>query len=253
MADLAQRVSSVRLLLQTLNDPYPTPKGALRPESGPAASRWLPCETCQRRGRIRQRGGWVLCLVCDGRGWRRREPGDRVEWDAYLEMPVTEAVTLPVAPSTSANALAARLQDEADEREGRLDRLAYGWERLLANYERHGSYRELRRQLTWLAFRHPRRYRLVRAVLVDDEPRHLSSDDLADLDLGVLAITLRMRVVKVPRWLAEHDAARTNDTIASLAAEGMTPGRIARKLGIAKEKVRRVLRQRRQRSPDRSV
>ena len=247
MSDLAERVTSVRLLLRTLNDPYPRPHGALRSDSGPAASRWEPCESCQQRGWIKTRGRWILCFVCDGRGWRRRRARDQA-WDAYLEMPVEEAVTLPVM-ATSPQARLQRLQDEADEREGRLDRLAYGWERVLASYERHGSYRELRRQLTWLAAHHPRRYRLVRTVLVDDEPRRLSPEDRVHLDLGVLAIAMRMRSVRVPRWLVEHDAARTNDSIASLAAEGMSPGTIARRLGITKEKVRRVLRQRQQRTP----
>src|SRR5215467_4876054 len=95
MSDLADRVQRVRLLLDTLDDPYPQPSTALRPDSGPAASAYVPCETCRRAGEVRVRGGWQLCLLCDGRGWRRRQAGDP-EWDAYVELPVVEAAALPV-------------------------------------------------------------------------------------------------------------------------------------------------------------
>src|SRR5215831_16765105 len=78
--ELSERVQSVRLLLVTLNDPYPRPRSLLVPDSGPAASRYVPCETCRQTGEVRVRGGWALCLACDGVGWKRREHGER-PWD----------------------------------------------------------------------------------------------------------------------------------------------------------------------------
>src|SRR5262245_44112657 len=55
---LPERVVRVRLLLETLNDPYPTPRSALATEAGPAPSAYVPCEACQGRGEGRVVGGW---------------------------------------------------------------------------------------------------------------------------------------------------------------------------------------------------
>lgn len=224
---LAQRVSHVRLLLVTLNDPYPTPHGALRSDPGPAASRYVPCLTCRRRGWIKQRGGVTLCLVCDGRGWKVREH-DEEAWDAYVNLPLAEAVQLPVEPSAPAT--------PEIEREH-----TYGWERQRQSYDRYGSYAELRRALERLEARTPPRARLVRSVLVDGETRQLSANDLLEIDLGVIAIALAMRRVRVPRWLLEEHAADRRETIETLAAQGLRAGEIARKLGIQKRVVRRRL------------
>src|SRR5262249_32775291 len=156
LSGLAEHVSRVRLLLETLNDPYPTPHGALEPDSGPAASRYVPCETCRANGEVRVRGGWQLCLLCDGRGWRRRERGD-VRDAAYLERPLAAAVSLPV-PRPKRVRIASQVEPEM-----------YAWERLKASYDRHGSYAQVRRQLDWLGGVHVVRHRLVRAVLVEHE------------------------------------------------------------------------------------
>src|SRR4030095_3043003 len=92
-------------------------------------------------------GGYRLCLDCDGRGERYREPGDEA-WDAYLGLPLETAALLPREPPRGPSAVQAA-QDK-DEREGRVEALSYGWERLRDAYDRHGSYRELRTQLRWL-------------------------------------------------------------------------------------------------------
>ena len=130
MSDLADRVQRVRLLLDTLDDPYPQPGTALRPKSGPAPSAYVPCETCRRAGEVRVRGGWQLCLLCVGRGWRRREGGEE-EWDAYIGLPVSEAAELPVPIAPSAPAPVG-----VEE--------SYAWERDRRRYDRHGCYQELR-------------------------------------------------------------------------------------------------------------
>lgn len=236
--DLADRVQRVRLLLDTLNDPYPSPHTSLEPDSGPAPSRYVPCETCRRRGWIRRRQGETLCLGCDGRGWRRRAHDD-VAWDAYLEMPLDEAAEL------GRESLPARLPAEGEP--------PYVWERLLHLYERHGSYRELRRRLDALALSHPHRYRLVRAVLVDHEPRRLDERAALELELGVVHLAMRMRAVRVPAWLWERSAAAENRSIESLAAMGMKPGKIALALGITRERVKRTLRHQRQKKPSDSL
>ena len=233
---LADRVQRVRLLLDTLNDPYPTPRGHLQPDAGPAPSRYVPCLTCQRQGWLKRRGRSVLCLACDGTGNRRRRH-DEEPWDAYLNVPLAEATPVAREPMTLR-----QIEEQVAEQEGRLEDLSYGWERLQAAYQRHGSYRELRRQLDWLAGSWPRRHRLVQAVLVDHEPRRLDAGSELELELGVVQVTLRMRSVRVPPWLLEHAAAsERQQTIAQLAALGLRAGEIARKLGIPKEVVRRRL------------
>ena len=224
MSELAGRVERVRLLLRSLNDPYPTPRGALAPEAGPAASKYVPCETCRRSGVVRARGGWLLCLVCDGTGLKKRT--DEPEYDLYLELPLEEALRLPpTAPS--------RPRAGGDPGED-----GFGWERALEAHERHGSYGELRRTLEWLSSANPRRYRLVRVALIDQTGATLSAVAQRELDLGVISIALRMRRVRVPYWLREPGAA---ETLESLAAAGMQAGEIARRLGMSKRAVRRKL------------
>jgi hypothetical protein len=222
---LAERVHRVRLLLGSLEEPYPTPQGALRPLSGPAPSRYLPCETCRSTGRRRVRGGFVVCLLCGGTGEKRRERFD-VPWDAYMGLPVTEANELPREPEP------ARLPPPEDA--------GFGWERSLAAHERYGSYRELRRQLDWLRQSHPRRHQLVRTILIEHQERDLSPGAALDLDLAVVSIALRMRTVRVPRWLREP-AQQPTQTVATLAAVGLRAGEIARILGLTKKAVRRQL------------
>ena len=229
VADLADRVQRVRLLLDTLNDPYPSLATALRPDSGPAPSHYVPCETCKRQGEVRVRGGYQLCLICDGVGWRRRAPGDQ-EWDAYIELPLAQASELPVpiAPKASPT-------PGVEE--------SYAWERDRARYDRHGSYAELRLQLDRLGLARPRRYWLVRSVLVEHEPLQLDRPGQLDLDLGVIQLALWMRVVRVPGWLIERtQASKRMGTIAELAATGLRAGEIARLLGVPKETVVRKLR-----------
>jgi hypothetical protein len=230
MSNLAERVQRVRLLLETLNDPYPTPRGALEPDAGPSASRYVPCETCREQGWVRRRQRrYVLCLACDGVGWRRRERDD-VEWDAYLELPLDEAAELPREPTRRT------LPPPGDGEP------PYAWERMQRTYERHGSYRQLRVQLERLSYRQPRRYRLVRAVLVDHEPRLLDEVAALELELGVVTIALGMRGVRVPGWLIERSAAaERRSTVGELAAQGLRAGEIARILGMTKEAVRRKL------------
>jgi hypothetical protein len=226
---LEDRVARVRLLLDTLNDYVPTPHGALRSDSGPAASRYVPCETCRRQGRVKSRSGLALCLICDGVGWKRREPGE-AEWDAYVGLPVVVAAALPTMPAGS------RAPVNED---------AYGWEQARQMHERYGSYKELRRQLDRLRREHAERHRLVTIVLVDKDPIGLSPYHVAQLDLGVAQLAIWMKSVRVPPWLIERsEAAERRESITALAQDGYTAGEIARKLGVTKETVKRRLRRR---------
>ena len=232
MLSLAERAQRVWLLLDTLNDPYPTPRGSIEPGSGPSPSRYVPCETCRRRGEVRVRGGWGLCLVCDGSGWKRRGASE-APWDAYIGLPLEEASQLP--RSLPSPYVASREPEWPP------------WAALAGRYDRHGSYRELRRHLDWLSLAHPSRYLLVRRVLVDHEPRTLQKASGRELRIGVVLIARRMRTVRVPAWLIERGNAEQNRTVEALAASGMKPGAIARELGLSTEAVKRKLRKKNQR------
>jgi DNA-binding CsgD family transcriptional regulator len=54
--------------------------------------------------------------------------------------------------------------------------------------------------------------------------------------------------VRVPGWLIERGNARENQTIEGLAEGGMSPGQIARELGLTREVVKRKLRKKKQRA-----
>jgi len=230
LLSLSERAQRVCLLLETLNDPYPTPRGSIEPGSGPSPSRYVPCETCRRRGEIRVRQGWALCLLCDGTGWKLRE--HEPPWDAYLELPLEEANQLPQAIVPA---------------KGSAEPGWPLWDPVRVLYDRHGSYRELRRQLDWLSLAHPQRYLLVRRVLVDHEPRRLDRAAGLELRIGVVMLARRMPSVRVPGWLIEKGNAERNRTIEGLAAEGLTPGQIARELGLSRDAVKRKLRKKTQR------
>ena len=228
MSELAALVHDVRLLLETLNDPYPTPRSALVPDSGPAASKYVPCETCRSRGQVRVRSGWKLCLVCAGSGEKVRET--EPEWDAYLGMPLKDATSLVV--ESKARALTA----------GDSGEQGFAWERAKSTHDRHGSYVAIRRQLAWLSVANPRRHHLIRVLLVDHEPVTVSAAVELELELGVLQIALRVGKVRVPPWLVERGADHRQASIASLALEGMTAGQIARRLGLSRKAVQRKIR-----------
>lgn len=225
--ELVKRVEGVRLLLGSLNEPYPSLRGVLRPDSGPAPSRYVPCETCRSTGRVRGRGGYLFCLVCDGTGRKRREAGER-KWDAYLGMPLEEAAQLP----RELDAGKRRTPDPGEEE-------SYGWERARRMQDRQGSYAELRLHLEWLRFAQPRRHHLVHVVLVEQLPRQVSPQAQLEVDLGVLSLALRMKNVRVPRWLREPTL--RIETVATLAAAGLQAGEIARALGMTKKAARRQL------------
>jgi hypothetical protein len=225
LVNLAHKVHAIRTLLETLNDPYPTPHGTLKPDSGPSPSRYVPCQTCRSTGRVRARGGHVVCAVCLGAGERRRSSGEPA-WDAYLGMTLTDAAELPREPEPPRLPL---------KREA-----GYAWEEAQAAHDRNGSYTELRRHLEWLRQTQPRRHHLVMVCLVEHQQRELGPRSTLDLELGVLALALRMRRPRVPRWLAEP-APQPKPTVAALATAGLSPGQIARVLGLTKRAVRRQL------------
>lgn len=241
-----QRMGKVRLLLSTLDDYVPAAKSVdLGDEPGPAPARRVPCEACERQGWVRGR----LCLLCDGRGWRRRLNGESA-WDEYLELPVAEAVEPQLFSGTDhaaeirrLDASIRRIQQTLRAKAGVIDRRErFGWEHAREQQERHGSYGELRVQLVRLrSTLEPAWLAVFRTHLSSIEVQ-LSERDRVYEDVGVDWLQREMRTLKVPPWLLEYEGGRRRQSVAALAERGLQPGAIARRTGIPKQKVRRILR-----------
>lgn len=226
---LEERERKVRLLLLTLNEPYPGPQGLrLASLPGPAPSRNVPCDYCRRRGRVKQRTGTRLCPVCDGRGWRGKRSHEPA-WDEYVELPVADAVLLPTMsiPPTADPVKAGQ---------------SYGWERQVSSYRRHGSYRELERALSLLRGQWPAGYATIRAIYLRDVTVALRGVDRGREQRAVTLLAAEMRGrIRVPPWVMEEASRDRRDSAHSLRAQGIKPGAIARILGISREKVKRLL------------
>lgn len=244
----------VRLLLDTQDDYLPGPSSiSLGDMSGPAPSSRRPCDDCRRTG-FTTHG---LCLVCNGTGLRRATLREQRTdgWDEYVEAPVADAVV----PQLSAghdrlaeirrlDASISKIQRTLDAKAGKHVEEAFSWERMRAAYERAGSYKELRRCLGDLRHRWPEGYAVVRRVYTI-RLNTLSSRERTIEDMCVRWLAQEMKDVRVPPWVEQYASEQRNDTIESLHAQGLTPGVIARRLRIPKEKVRNVLRKREQRRP----
>lgn len=135
----------MRILLRTRNDVYPTPRSASPAQlPGPAASGRVPCGVCLRKGRL----GGRQCPMCDGRGWRKRRPGEPA-YDEYTGAPVaTDETRRPGAMASAVrDAELERLHGLELVREGGDPTEAYGWEKAKARRDAGASYAELSRAL----------------------------------------------------------------------------------------------------------
>lgn len=231
---LLDRMVKVRILVETRDDYLPQPHVTdLGDVPGPAAGRRVPCEECNRSGRLGKR----YCPSCDGFGWRKRS-GHEPEWCEYTETTVEEATQpLGAAGLVSTNreidrlsASIDRIQAVLDAHEGVIDGERFAWERARTMYYRQGSYAQLDRGLARLRRAAPQ---IADAVLTR-RPLELEA-------VGVLFLAQTMSTVRVPGFLMFERSVRQAPTVMSLHAEGMTPGMIAKRLRIPKGKVRRML------------
>lgn len=244
---MLERERKVRLLLETMDDYLPGPSTIKSQDlPGPAPSTRRPCDDCKGTGRT-TRG---LCLVCDGAGRRRATLREQRQdgWDEYVEAPVAEAVVPQLSAGVDRAAeirrldsSIARIQRTLDAKDGKMVEEAFPWEAARAAYERAGSYAELRRCLAELRLKAPDVYAAIRrlyTLALSPPTRHEKALEA----VGVSFLAQAMRHVNVPPWIEQEAGESRNETIETLAAEGMTAGQIGRRLRIPKEKVRQVLR-----------
>lgn len=209
-------VDKVRLLLLSKNDYLPSPRisrvyeGA---EPGPQASSYVPCDTCQQVGRMKNRQPCQLCLdnrhdrvhgcsmcpSCDGRGERKRRRGE-AQHDTYSNLPLEDAVRareddkLKHAPRTWSGVT----YEGVDPLEDPV------WRRK-ASYEAQGSYVELERQLEWLNLAHQPRYEMLAHWLDSQAQDGLWWSWSQEAEQGVhdtiLMLARRMgKPIRVPNW-----------------------------------------------------
>lgn len=249
------RTEQVRTLLRSRYDYLPSPPiatGLISRDAGlgPAAGKRVPCDLCLRSGYVIRRGqGRRLCPLCEGSGWRKRRAGDE-EWDEYLERPLrgSQRAREPFRLADDIRRLSAqieRLEADEDARNGSYGRERYGWEVERRRLERSGSYRELERLLSRLMLAWPSGYWVLHVVYWRGLPLTLSPRH-AQLEVDAVGwIEERMPAeIRVPPWLLDggvSQSAKKRRTVHDLAAEGMSPGKIAFIVGLTRKKVKRIL------------
>ena len=222
---MTERAQLVEHLLRGFLDWVPGPPGSRYASApGPAPGKRRRCETCASTGRVvetkqgrrpcqtcrQHRGhhGCLLCLVCDGTGWRPRRAGETGE-DEYLN-PGTfgETWTIVEDRRTRDRAIAKleslQLVREGDEGTG--DRFTFALDCRDAQY-RQGSFAELEQVLHWLRDVQPQTYSLVMSRLVyqdvDATPLRSVLEQACEL------ISARMpEEIRVPSHLFPDEAAR---------------------------------------------
>jgi len=172
--------------------------------------------------------------MCDGMGWRPRSRHDE-PWDAYLELPVAEALELRPTDQGGASRVTEKERSEA-----------YGWERMRLAMRKAGSYDQLERALERMRVVFPSGYRAV-------SRRYLWGLDVeVDRGLEVRALiwlSHNMTSVRVPAWLSSSSSSSRNgasarDEVLRLREVGMGAGKIARRLNMPKNRVKKILRAR---------
>lgn len=244
--ELEQRMRQVRVLLDSRFDYLPSVHVTdLGDRPGPAVSKRVPCELCDRTGRVSSRS----CPVCGGSGWRRRRPEDE-EWDEYTETPLVDALLgvsgLPSVGEEIQRLTTSidRIQADLDARAGHFDNAEqYGWEKARRSYYRHGSYAELERALTMMARALPH----LHAALLQTTARALPARPAANrrvvVSMGEAYLAQEMRgPIRVPKWITYERSVKHAPTVKQLALAGMKAPQIAKRLGLSKSKVKHMLR-----------
>lgn len=223
----------VRLLLLSMLDYLPTPRGArlyAAAEPGPQASFYVPCFSCKASGRRRGLGhcqiclehsqagrrlkrprhGCTMCLECDGRGERKRRKGDEGH-DGYsglpmseLERAVNDAQTKDLPKDVRKAYSMALESSEEDE---------VWWLRQRERYRAAGSYRALEYVLGCLReIAMPRYEQLIHWATSHEDPLwEWSESAQEEIDYTVRAIARVMpKPIRLPNWVAAKHRVERN-------------------------------------------
>lgn len=235
----------VRILLQTRDDDYPSPRSLSVPStpSGPGrgpdnAPVTRKCPGCNGTGKIRR---WRQCPVCEGR--------KRIEWDSYVGRVAgsEERRPAPMSPEQREAELA-RLGTSLRLSEGRVDPdESYGWERALQRRNRTGSYRELEQALQVLRAKDPRGLDFLLWIYGSGLNVELSdaSKLVEERYIGLLAQRMPARI-KLPYHLARDLAERKERLVLALSRDNVAIDEIAEAALLSARSVQRILSGKRQ-------
>lgn len=228
---------AVGLLILSMLDylpSVPTSTGLIQSAPGPQASAYVLCDSCAGSGRtlggqpcVRCRDarrdrrpfkrphrhhGCHMCMICDGRGERRRRAGDEA-YDGYSGLPLSELE----------REIAEAHISEAARREKRARGTAVdtqvgdeiGWLRTRAAHRGAGSYDELERELAWLRDRFPFRYEMLMHWLTShDDPLWSWSDGaLERVSETIKLVAARVPTARVPSWVVRQERTRRDDGV----------------------------------------
>lgn len=259
-----ERKKLVRLLLRSRFDYLPGPSSvSLGALPGPAPSRRVPCGACNKTGSVplvhsslAKRRALVplpatrFCPSCGGSGWRKRNKGEKA-WDEYLEAPVRDETQRKQSSPRGfrVDEDIRRLSTEIDRldrqrqiREGDFKEERYAWEIRRDRQHRQGSYRELGRALGRLEERSRAAYNAI-TYCYEFRPETNPAGQLARWeDLGVTFVAQTMRgEIRIPAHLTERvEAQDRKHTAAELLAGGMSVSKVAKFLGLRKQKVKEI-------------
>lgn len=250
--DSELRAAKVKLLLETVDEPYPTATIsaallAALPGIGPGSR--VPCSFCLRSGRIVQGDSDRYCPLCMGYGWRRRRAGED-PWDEMTGRPIRDQAS--AKNHSHAFRLAddyrritsdlARVEVSIAQQQGEMVETPYRWETEVRRYCKAGSYVEMLRALSVMALARPFGHAILRLVYLSNLPGDLirfppSAELAARVWLGQ-----EMRgAIRVPSWVEEPLGVRKRQSVGELAAAGLSATQIARVLGVTKQKARRLI------------
>lgn len=250
MQDLAERVRCVRLLLATVDEPYPSPRdsiGGLEGRvAGPAPGRRVPCGVCAKTGRVMYSDGTSrLCPLCGGTTWRRRRKGEDA-YDEYTGEPVGDSDSAP------AHKTPFRLEDDYRKLGVQLEAVdhllepgrspEYAWETVRRTWDRAGSYPELREALAVLAEHWPAGHAVIQSVWLRHVPVRMigKAHDVEKVGVTWLAIQMQGEI-RVPSWLLEDALHDRKLTFAEMVRAGHSASEIAKRLQMSKKRVKKML------------
>ncbi len=222
----------ITALLDTRFDYLPTVRSSM-PDSDhkPANSRTVPCGVCHGRGRLSYGKGKPrrtrLCLGCDGTGERRRRAGDP-DYDMNLAPGHRRLTVNGRARGMTAREYdeeLARIKADQDSRAGRVDHERYGWEKAREARDLAGSYQRLDAAVRLFRSRYP------------------GCSLTGEGSLELLSNLMGPRTIRVPAAVQAELAERRRHVALELHRLGWTAGAIGRGLGISREKVGRMLKE----------
>ncbi len=236
----------VRILLETRLDYLPSPSGMrLASLPGPAPGKEVPCETCQRLGKVKRGLRITLCPSCNGRKWRKRRRGDP-KYDSYTRDKLSAADSssqVSAMRSKDLDAQLLQLQNDQRIREGQEENLDSQPSRL-ERRDQQGSYRELESALDWLSRKHPDLSRILSLVydqgIISKDRLTIQGQVLETLAVAMLAGRMRGKIL-LPRHEYRKLKQERADSVARLVRMKVSVPDIAARLLLSERYVKQLV------------